>query len=424
MEAMAAKPTLMSTSPDMASHFFERAPSPMAATEGARHSVRYANPAFCRLVDKSTEQLLGKSLCEILPNERDCMMLLDRVYHSGNAESHSTEEHDEPHPVLLSYTIWPVNADEGPAGIVIQVTETARLHKEAIAMNEALLLSSVRQHELTDAADTLNSKLQIEILERIQAEEALQRSQEQLSNHAGKLEGLVIERTSALTTTNEQLEAFVYSIAHDLRAPLRAIQGFSELLVEEAGETLNTVGKRYAARISKSAQFMDALLRDLLAFSRISQQHVILSSVNLQSVVAAMLTGLQANIEENNATVESTGPWPEVLAHEPTLVQVLVNLISNALKFVEPGVSPRVRLRAEQRAEFIRVWVEDNGIGIAPEYQEQIFGVFTRLNAEQYRGTGIGLAIVQKGVERMGGQVGVESAPQQGSRFWFELRKA
>ena len=98
--------------------------------------------------------------------------------------------------------------------------------------------------------------------------------------------------------------------------------------------------------------------------------------------------------------------------------------MSNAMKFIRPDMPPVVRLRAEERAEFIRVWVEDNGIGIAPEYQDQIFRLFTRLHGEKYPGTGIGLTIVQKGVERMGGRVGVESTPAQGSRFWFELRKA
>jgi signal transduction histidine kinase len=137
-----------------------------------------------------------------------------------------------------------------------------------------------------------------------------------------------------------------------------------------------------------------------------------------------VLSRQQGTIQEKNARVECSGPWPRVLAHEPTLAQVLINLTSNALKFVRPGALPLVRLRAEEAAQFIRVWVEDNGVGIAPGHQDQIFRLFTRLNGEKYPGTGIGLAIVQKGVERMGGRVGVESVADQGSRFWFELRKA
>jgi len=251
----------------------------------------------------------------------------------------------------------------------------------------------------------------------------LRRAQTEMVSHTNELERLVAERTSALKATNQQLEAFVYSIAHDLRAPLRAMQGFSALLLEEEGAVLSEIGKSYADRINKSASFMDALLSDLLAFSRISQQHLELAPVNLKTVVETVLSRLQAEIREQNARIESPGPWPAVLAHEPTLTQVVINLVANALKFVAAGKPPLVRLRAEEGVEVVRVWVEDNGIGIAPDHQAQIFRLFMRLQGEKYEGTGIGLAIVEKGVERMGGRVGVESDSGQGSRFWIELRK-
>lgn len=263
-----------------------------------------------------------------------------------------------------------------------------------------------------------------DVTERQHAEKALRGAQAKLADRAGQLEHAVIERTAELTVTNQQLEAFVYSIAHDLRAPLRAMQGCSAMLVDQAGASLSETGRDLANRIDRSAQFMDALLKDLLTFSRVSQERLELATVDLGPLVETVLSRLEKEIQEKNARVETSGPWPAVLGHDRTLEQVLFNLASNALKFGAPEVSPIVRLWAEEKPEFVRVWVEDNGIGIAPEYQEQIFRLFTRLHGEKYSGTGIGLTIVQKGVERMGGHVGVDSTPGEGSRFWFELRKA
>ncbi len=316
------------------------------------------------------------------------------------------------------------NANSSKPGPPEARFEKAPVPMALVAMNEALVLGAVRQHELAAAAEASNALLQAEIHERQHAEAALRAAQAELSTHATALEGMVTMRTAELMATNQQLEAFVYSIAHDLRAPLRAMQGFSEMLVDEAGANLSVTAQGYAARISKSAHFMDDMLGDLLAFSRVGQQQVELAAVSLLPVVEAVVARLQDEIQAHGARVETSGAWPVVCAHEPTLVQILVNLVSNALKFVAPGVPPVVRLRAEERAGTVRVWVEDNGIGIAPAHCSQIFGLFTRLQGATYEGTGIGLAIVQKGAERMGGQVGVESAVGAGSRFWFELRRA
>ncbi len=263
-----------------------------------------------------------------------------------------------------------------------------------------------------------------DITTRKRTEKALRLADEKLVRHAAELESIVNHRTAELRRSNTQLETFVYSIAHDLRAPLRSMQGFAQLLVQEHMANLNQQGRDYTNYINTAAQTMDRLLSDLLAFSHINQQQIELVPVAMEAVVQSALAGCQTEIRESQAHIESIPPWPAVLAHAVTLRQVLINLIGNAVKFVE-GRTPQVRLRTEERpGGMIRFWVEDNGIGIPAEFHERIFEVFKRLHTKAYVGTGIGLAIVQKGVERMGGRVGLVSAPGEGSRFWFELAKA
>jgi signal transduction histidine kinase len=169
---------------------------------------------------------------------------------------------------------------------------------------------------------------------------------------------------------------------------------------------------------------MDELLQDLLAYGRLAHTPVTLHKVNLEALVDAVLEQLEAEIESKQAVVEVQRPLPTVKANTAVLSQILLNLIVNALKFCPQGNPPKVHIGAVTE-KTVRFWVKDDGIGIKPEYHDRIFRVFERLHGgNEYPGTGIGLAIVQKGVERMGGRVGVESEPGCGSRFWVELPAA
>jgi signal transduction histidine kinase len=233
------------------------------------------------------------------------------------------------------------------------------------------------------------------------------------------------QRIAALDAANAELDAFTYSVSHDLRAPLRSMQGFSVALLEDYGDRFDETGRDYARRIVVATRRMDDLIHDLLTYSRLGRAELSLGPVSTESVLDEALAQIDGEIKERGAQVTVERPLPRLVAHRATLSQILTNLLANAVKFVAPGTAPRVTVRAEPRDEWVRLWVEDNGIGVAPQHHERIFRAFERLHGlDTYAGTGIGLAIVQKGVARLGGQAGVESEPGRGSRFWVELRSA
>lgn len=246
------------------------------------------------------------------------------------------------------------------------------------------------------------------------------RLHEQVRAHSAELEQRVRERTEQLRETNAELEAFAYSVSHDLRNPLWNIQGFAELLLEQFGERLGEVGGEYVRYILGAVERMDALIGDLLAYSRISRAELRPAPVPLESVVDETLREYGNRIHEQGAQVEVARPLPVVSGHRATLRQVVDNLVSNALKFVAPGRAPRLTIHGERLDGCARLWVEDNGIGIPAGSRDAVFRVFERLD-ESYPGSGVGLATVRRAVERMGGRVGVESEAGSGSRFWVEL---
>lgn len=269
-------------------------------------------------------------------------------------------------------------------------------------------ISSRKQAEI--AKQQLNETLEQRVSERTQELESANRQ--------------LAVTNEKLAVVNQDLEEFSYMVSHDLREPLRSITGFSTMLLKNEGKP-HVKQEEYLHRILASAQQSNKLIEDLLSYSRLNRSEIEMRSLNLSLLIPEILWQLDSTLKQHKAKIILNEPLGDVRANYTILTQVISNLLTNATKFVAPGVKPQVRFRTEPRGELIRLWIEDNGIGINPEYYKQIFTVFKRLhNNDIYPGTGIGLAIVRKGIERMGGQVGVESELGQGSQFWIDLPKA
>lgn len=250
-----------------------------------------------------------------------------------------------------------------------------------------------------------------------------------------QLERLVADRTAKLQELVSELEHFSYSITHDMRAPLRSMRGYADLALEILQSQPPGRAQEYLRRISVSAERMDTLITDALNYSQAVRQELPLEPTDLSALLHGMLESYPG-FQSPNASIQIQGEIPAVLGNRAGLTQCFSNLIGNAVKFVSPGKSPEIRIWWESRpaAElrdslhpgqqcWLRVWVEDNGIGIPPSMLPRVFNMFSR-GSHDYEGTGIGLALVRKVVDRMGGRVGVESQLGKGSRFWVELRPA
>lgn len=229
------------------------------------------------------------------------------------------------------------------------------------------------------------------------------------------------QRTVQLEAANRELEAFSYSISHDLRSPLRAMDGFSRILLEEYGSQLPPEAKRYLDLVRGNAQQMGHLIEDLLAFSRLSHLPLNKQSVAPGEVVAQVLANLRAEQEGRNVEV-TIGDLPECEADPVLLKQVWVNLLSNAFKYTRKRENAQIEIGSRQTGADCIYFVKDNGVGFDMQYVNKLFGVFQRLHrAEEYEGTGVGLAIVQRIVHRHGGRTWAEAEVDKGATFYFTI---
>jgi len=255
--------------------------------------------------------------------------------------------------------------------------------------------------------------------------EQLVQAHAQLENYTVTLEYKIQERTRELNERNAELQDFCYSIAHDVRAPLRSMQALSQIVIEDYGTVLEPKGKEYLGRIVRAGEQLDRLTLDLLDYTRCTREEINLTAISLEKVVDDVLSAVGQSITQKDATISVHRPLPLVKGQHAYTVQIFSNFISNALKFVLPSKKPLIEIWTESNPQRVRVYVKDNGIGVPPEHQDKIFFLFERLHPQgSFEGTGVGLAIARKAAQRMNGNVGIIPGVGEGSIFWLDLEPA
>jgi signal transduction histidine kinase len=302
---------------------------------------------------------------------------------------------------------WGISEESLPPGSVVRFKELSIWEQHKGRIIGALVLIALQA--------SLIAVLLVERKRRQRAIEALDILNIELEKRVG-------ERTSALASKTRELEAFTYTVAHDLKAPLRGIDGYSRLLLEDYFNTLDDEGQGFLQRIRSSADQMKQLIEDLLAYSQADRREMIARRIELQPFIEKLIEERSSELKARgiNLTLELNGD--SAICDPAALAQAMRNYLDNSIKFTREATEPRIEIGSESDGRVLRLWVRDNGTGFDLKYHDQIFGIFQRLHrAEEYPGTGIGLAIVRKAIERMNGRVWAESESGQGAMFFIEI---
>jgi signal transduction histidine kinase len=382
--------------------------------KGAGHSIDSAPDGELAL-DRARRHKPDMVLADVMMPKRDGFSLL--------REMRSDESLKDVPVILLSARAGEAARIEGLEGGATDYVVKPFSATELLARVNTHLKMLRVQREAAEEQRKLRAEAEAALTNLRATESRLRETQLELERHAERLESTVRDRTSSLREAVGQMEEFSYTVSHDLRAPLRAIRGFADVLLHDAANKLTPECAYYLNRIIYNGVRMDKLISDVLIVSRLTRAEIKLEPVALERLAFDIIQQNDA-LRPPLASVH-VGPLPEVMGHEASLMQVLSNLLSNAVKFTRPGKKPEVRVFAERLGEEVRIWVCDNGIGIHPEHHQRVFHMFERVHPDgQFEGTGIGLAIVRKAVERMNGKVGVDSDGKTGSNFWIQLPAA
>lgn len=394
----------------------ERSPLPMAAMEGSTHIVRYVNPAFCRLVSRESEELIGVPFARAVPEAGECLPHLDQAYHTGEADTCVVKVRSAPHPLHWSYAIWAVpDASNHPVGVMIQVTDTTKaelFRQNVTAMNQDLMLSSVRQHELTEAAEKLNAELQEAYDRLVEESRERERLNEQL-RQAHKMEAI---------------GALAGGIAHDFNNMLAVILGNAELVLDDVEGNYEV--RRNIEQIVKASKRARDLVKQILLFSRKNEQgRKPLKLTPLVKETYKLLRGTFPSTIRMDLDIQTGSDT--ILADPSQIQQVIMNLATNAahamrnnggvLKISLSDVTVRENSLKPDKdmassGPYVKLSVQDTGTGMTEKVRRRIFEPFFTTK-EPGQGTGMGLAVVYGIVKNHDGAVTVGSKKGKGSTF-------
>jgi two-component system NtrC family sensor kinase len=366
-------------------------PLPMAALTGSHHILRNVNPAFCKLVGKTKDELIGKPLIEVVPWQ-GCLSLLNQVYRTGEVEIQTEPERTDAHSARPSYTMWPIlSAENQPVGVMMQVTETTQFHQRAIAVNEQLLLSGVRQHELRETAESLNAQLKLEIADRKKMEHAIVNSEK-------------------LAVTAR----FASTMAHEINNPLEAMMNLVYLL---ASLQTSSEARAHIVALEDQLQGLRRITAHALKFHRDGNKP---AEFELNAVLREVSDFYSPQADRQGIVVhqrlETDGT---ILAFRGEIVQVVTNLLLNALDATTAHgqvilhLYPAPVWLCEIHSSFgYCLSIADSGSGIAPQDRARIYQPFFTTKGE--RGTGLGLWVSAGIVDRIGGSIRVWSTSRRG----------